>query len=74
METTFIVNVHQQSFFRYAKKATNDTEYNKILLELLTPPKKGGKSSHWSRKDKIIFAPHTMHCYLEKTYNELILE
>jgi hypothetical protein len=73
METIFIVNNNQQSFFRYTKTDNNDTKYNKILLELLTPPKKGGLS-HWSRTDKIIFAPHTVHGYLEKTYNELYLE
>lgn len=73
METIFIVNLDESAFFRYNKIDENDCEYNKILLELLTPPNKKTKYSHWSRSDKIVFAPKHLHNYLERTYNELYL-
>ncbi len=71
METLFIVNVDQQSFFRYKKQQELDSGYNKILSELLTSC--SSNISHWSRDDKIILAPPHLFGYLEKSYNELYL-
>ena len=38
METILVVNINEKSFFRYNPKNETDTGYNKLLLELLTPP------------------------------------
>ena len=73
METIFIVNLNESAFFRYNKKNETDLGYNKLLLELLTPPDKKTSESHWRRDDKIVFAPTHLHNYLERTYNELYL-
>jgi hypothetical protein len=78
METIFITNVTQYAFFRYNKKHESDTGYNKLLLELLTPPfeedsNKKSAYSHWDRKDKIVIAPKNTHEYVERLYNELYL-
>ena len=75
-EIIFLVNVTEKSFFRYSKKNKTDEGYNKLLLELLTPPinvKTGKKTtiSHWNRTDQIVIAPYRFHYYLERTYNEL---
>lgn len=69
METLFIFNANQNSFFRYRKQNKNDLGYNKILLELITPYQE--PLSHWSREDKIILVPPHLHTYVEKIYNEL---
>jgi hypothetical protein len=73
METIYIVNINAYSFFRYDKKDAYDFGYNKLLLELLTPPDKNESYSHWNRTDKIVFAPKHLKNYLEKSYNELYL-
>ena len=73
METILIVNINEKSFFRYNKKNETDTGYNKLLLELLTPPDKDSKISHWFRTDKIVFAPKHIESYVERVYNELYL-
>jgi hypothetical protein len=72
METIFIVNLTQSSFFRYKKKNENDDGYNKILLELVTP---WPEISHWSREDKIIIAPkHIPSSFFDRYYyNELYM-
>ena len=70
-EEVFIVNLNEKSFFRYLKKDETDRGYNKLLLNLLTPPNVNTKISHWMRTDKIVFAPKHLHKYLEQTYNEL---
>lgn len=70
-EEVFIVNLNEKSFFRYLKKDETDSGYNKLLLNLLTPPNVNTKISHWMRTDKIVFAPKHLHKYLEQTYNEL---
>lgn len=72
METIIIVNHDKKSFFCYVKQYKNDKGYNKILLELLTPPNKS-TISHWSRSDNIAFAQTYLHNYIKKTYNEIIL-
>ena len=75
METIFIVNINENSFFRYTKKNETDLGYKKIVLELLTPPHEKTKDSHWLRTDKIVFAPQKkeIYHYLERYYNELYL-
>jgi hypothetical protein len=73
MDTILIVNINEKSFFRYNKKNETDTGYNKLLLELLTPPDKKTTISHWLRTDKIVFAPKHIESYVERTYNELYL-
>ncbi len=73
MELIFIVNVSQQSFFRYYKKNEIDTKYTKILSELLSPPDKKTKYSHWSKEDKIVFCPTHLQEYINRIYNELYL-
>jgi hypothetical protein len=73
METIFIVNLNVSSFFRYNKKNDTDIGYNKILLELTTPPNEKTDISHWLRSDKIVLAPKHLHNYLERTYNEIYL-
>ena len=75
-EMIFVVNVTEKSFFGYLKKNKTDEGYNKLLLELITPPinEKTGKKttiSHWNRTDKIVIAPYRFHYYLERMYNEL---
>jgi hypothetical protein len=70
-EEVFIVNLNEKSFFRYLKKDETDSGYNKLLLNLLTPPNVNTKISHWMRTDKIVFAPKHLHKYVEQTYNEL---
>lgn len=74
METIYIVNVNEHSFFRYNKKNENDNGYNKFLKQLLTPPDKTNNYSHWNRNDKIVFGSEHLKKYLEKTYNELYLQ
>ena len=80
METIYIVNITEKSFFKYIQNDTNDIKYKKKLLELLTPPKIyssmfdtfiRSEYSHWNRSDHIVIAPENLHEYLEKTYNEL---
>jgi hypothetical protein len=73
METIFIVNITEYSFFRYEKKDENDFGYNKLLLELLTPPDKKSPISHWAKTDKIVIAKQYFKIYLERIYNELYL-
>jgi hypothetical protein len=68
-----IVNLTTESFFRYSIKNNTDIGYNKILLELLTPPDKISTYSHWSREDNIKICPKHLHNYIEKKYNELYL-
>jgi hypothetical protein len=70
MPVLFILNLTQGSFFRYQQLSEDDTNYNKILLQLLTPPKKSGLS-HWDRKDHIIFVPPHLYDHVNKFYNEL---
>ena len=70
-EEVFIVNLNEKSFFRYSKKDETDSVYNKLLLNLLTPPNVNTKISHWMITDKIVFAPKHLHKYIEQTYNEL---
>jgi hypothetical protein len=72
METILIVNITQSAFFRYSKKQESDTNYNKILLELLTPPP-DTLLSHWDRRDRIVFAPINTHEYVERNFCELHL-
>jgi len=75
METIFILNLTQSSFFRYNKKNTTDVGYNKFLLELVTPPEDNilgtQNLSHWGKEDKIIFVPNHLLEYVNKRYNEL---
>ena len=72
-QVIFIANTNEQSFFRYYKKNETDNGYNKLLLELLTPPGDNTKFSHWKRTDKIVFCPNNLHNYIEKNFNELYL-
>jgi len=79
METIYIVNITESSFFRYNKKNENDDGYKKILLDLVTPPPISifttikSSNSHWSREDKIVIAPpHIPSKFFERCYyNEL---
>ena len=76
METIFILNVTQQSFFRYTKENNEDKGYNKILLGLITPPKNNILEdniglAHWGRGDKIVFVPKKLIPYVEKKYGEI---
>lgn len=76
MSLIFILNLTQGSFFRYQQASEDDTNYNKILLQLLRPAKtpilKGDKGlSHWDRSDKIIFVPQHLYEHVNKFYNEL---
>lgn len=73
METIFIVNNTEHSFFRYEKKHDNDFGYNKLLLELLTPPDKKSPISHWAKTDNIVIVKQHFKMYLERIYNELYL-
>ena len=73
METIFIVNLTEYSFFRYEKKDENDFGYNKLLLELLTPPDKESPISHWAKTETIVIAKQHFKIYLERIYNELYL-
>ena len=70
-DVMYIVNVTEKSFFKYAKSNEADVGYNKILLELLTPPHPSDKYSHWSRADNIVIAPEHLYQYVEMQYNEL---
>jgi hypothetical protein len=77
METIFILNLSQETFFRYTKNNVLDLEYNKILSELVTKPeeillKTTTDLSHWDRKDKIIFVPKHLMGYVEKKYGEIM--
>lgn len=68
----FIVNLTTNTFFRCYMKNKIDEEYNNAkLLELLTPPDKKDKYSHWSREDKIVFCPKHLYEYVEKHYGEI---
>ena len=67
----FIVNLTTNAFFRYSMKNEIDNGYNTKLLELLTPPSKEDKYSHWSREDKIVFCPKHLYNYVEKFYGEI---
>jgi len=76
METIFVLNLTQQSFFRYTKENNEDKGYNKTLLGLITPPKKNLLEdnvglSHWERKDKIVFVPKHLMEYVERKYGEI---
>ena len=66
-----VVNLTTESFFRYLMINETDKGYNKILLDLLTPPNEKSKYSHWSRKDTIKICPEHLHGYVKKKYNEL---
>lgn len=66
-----IVNLTADAFFRYSVKDETDKRYNKKLLELLTPPDKKEKYSHWMREDKIVICPRHLHDYVEKKYCEI---
>lgn len=68
----FVVNLTTKSFFRYSMKNETDKGYNKILLQLLTPPDKD-KYSHWFREDKIVFCPKHLYNYVEKNYGEIYI-
>lgn len=63
----------ERAFFRYTKKSESDKGYNKLLVELFTPPAKNSSYSHWKREDKIVLAPENTHNYLERLYNEIII-
>lgn len=67
-----IVNLTTKSFFRYFMKNETDKEYNKKMLELLTPPDKE-EYSHWFREDKIVVCPEHLYNYVNKYYAELYL-
>jgi hypothetical protein len=76
METILVLNLTQETFFRYTKKNSEDNGYNKILLEFLTPPKENLLQdtvglSHWERRDKIVFVPKKLIEYVEKKYGEI---
>jgi hypothetical protein len=76
METILVLNLTQETFFRYTKKNSEDKGYNKILLEFLTPPKETLLKdteglSHWERGDKIVFVPKKLIEYVEKKYGEI---
>jgi hypothetical protein len=56
METIIIINLNQSSFFRYNPKGDNDTGYNKLLFDQVTPPREKLDSenlSHWSKKKNL---------------------
>lgn len=65
--TMFIVNLTTKSFFRY----NPDKGYIGLLSDLITPPNKDTKYSHWSKQDHIVFCPIHLQKYVEKTYSEL---
>ncbi len=74
MEQLLILNLNQNSFFRYIKKSDDDTGYKTVLKSLVN---KSGKEtlSHWSKEDKIVFVPQKkeLYEYVNKNYNELFL-
>jgi hypothetical protein len=76
METIFILNLTQETFFRYTKKNNEDKGYNKKLLDLITPPKKNILEdneglSNWERGDKIVFVPEKLMQFVERNYGEI---
>lgn len=67
----FIVNLTTNSFFRYSMQNQTDKGYNKLLLQLLTPPTKNDTVSHWSRNDKIVFCPKHLENFVQQNYSEI---
>lgn len=76
LEIVFILNLTQGEFFRYTRENKEDNGYNKIISDLITPPKIGvleenDPFSYWAKTDKIVFVPKHLMDHVERNYGEI---